>query len=586
MAVSVVAGHFIPQQWWLSILSSGFEAGVVGGLADWFAVEALFRRIPIPGIGGHTDILRGKHKDVAERLSAMVQNEWLTAEAIDTQLADVRVSKSIESMLQGAEQMGHAADAIRRISRELLPSIDATALAADLAPALQNFVGQTDLAEVLAHGASKWLEVGGDAFVWDTAAEPLAAFLESPEFRATSAAFLEDAAQQWAPLLVAQIDSPFAIDSATKLLDQVLDQRSTWAAVGTLLRGVVESERWHILAEELLGQLPALLKGRQGEEISEWLEAEIANYLKERRGFKAWIAEKLVNEREIARDVVARLRDHTTAIAFDTAHPLRVRIRESVRGFAVRLERRDRNAIDACIEWRTKNVDTQTLRALADAAAGAARRGLEKALRKKSGPQWTSKVPWNEISGFLGVELSRVLREASASADHPARELVRSLSVSIAADLREGNSASREKTNALLSEMLAHIDLEKIAGSLLGVGLRSLQSELAEADGAGAVRIRGFIESVGNALRDNRPLAASFDDHARAFASKLINANRDMIGSTVRAKLLGGGGAKDADEFVNQIRKATIADLQRIRLNGAMLGFLIGLLLGALKVAL
>ena len=41
----------------VSVLHSGFEAGLVGGLADWFAVTALFRHplgIPIP----HTALLK------------------------------------------------------------------------------------------------------------------------------------------------------------------------------------------------------------------------------------------------------------------------------------------------------------------------------------------------------------------------------------------------------------------------------------------------------------------------------------------------------------------------------------------------
>src|SRR5947207_15358858 len=41
---------------WLAIVAAGFEAAVVGGLADWFAVTALFRHplgLPIP----HTAII-------------------------------------------------------------------------------------------------------------------------------------------------------------------------------------------------------------------------------------------------------------------------------------------------------------------------------------------------------------------------------------------------------------------------------------------------------------------------------------------------------------------------------------------------
>ncbi|RYF55218.1 MAG: DUF445 family protein, partial [Comamonadaceae bacterium] len=38
------------------------EAAMVGALADWFAVSALFRRIPLPWVSQHTDII-ARNKD-------------------------------------------------------------------------------------------------------------------------------------------------------------------------------------------------------------------------------------------------------------------------------------------------------------------------------------------------------------------------------------------------------------------------------------------------------------------------------------------------------------------------------------------
>lgn len=37
------------------VLATAFEGATVGGLADWFAVSALFHRIPLPGLSRHTD---------------------------------------------------------------------------------------------------------------------------------------------------------------------------------------------------------------------------------------------------------------------------------------------------------------------------------------------------------------------------------------------------------------------------------------------------------------------------------------------------------------------------------------------------
>ena len=37
-----------PGNWWIGLLKAFTEAAMVGALADWFAVVALFKRIPIP----------------------------------------------------------------------------------------------------------------------------------------------------------------------------------------------------------------------------------------------------------------------------------------------------------------------------------------------------------------------------------------------------------------------------------------------------------------------------------------------------------------------------------------------------------
>lgn len=56
MGVGFVATMPFGDSIWGQLLQGGFEAGLVGGLADWFAVTALFRHplgIPIP----HTALL-------------------------------------------------------------------------------------------------------------------------------------------------------------------------------------------------------------------------------------------------------------------------------------------------------------------------------------------------------------------------------------------------------------------------------------------------------------------------------------------------------------------------------------------------
>ncbi|MEJ4112961.1 DUF445 domain-containing protein [Corynebacterium kroppenstedtii] len=66
---------------WIGYVRAASEAGMVGALADWFAVTALFRRplhLPIP----HTAILRRKKDQVGEALSGFVGDNFLNAELI------------------------------------------------------------------------------------------------------------------------------------------------------------------------------------------------------------------------------------------------------------------------------------------------------------------------------------------------------------------------------------------------------------------------------------------------------------------------------------------------------------------------
>src|SRR5689334_528941 len=71
---------------WLRILGAGFEAAVIGGLADWFAVTALFRHplgLPIP----HTAIIPARRAKMIESIVNMVEEEWLSPEVIGQRLA-------------------------------------------------------------------------------------------------------------------------------------------------------------------------------------------------------------------------------------------------------------------------------------------------------------------------------------------------------------------------------------------------------------------------------------------------------------------------------------------------------------------
>ncbi len=107
---------------WLHVLAAGFEAGLVGGLADWFAVTALFRHplgLPIP----HTAIIPTRRDKIIESIVSMVQNEWLSPEVIGTRLARLSPSEMIVDWLKDPTHVerlgGPLRDFLRALARVL-----------------------------------------------------------------------------------------------------------------------------------------------------------------------------------------------------------------------------------------------------------------------------------------------------------------------------------------------------------------------------------------------------------------------------------------------------------------------------------
>lgn len=75
---------------WVGYVGAAAEAGMVGALADWFAVTALFKHplgIPIP----HTAIIKRKKDQLGEGLGTFVRENFLSPAVVETKLRDAQV---------------------------------------------------------------------------------------------------------------------------------------------------------------------------------------------------------------------------------------------------------------------------------------------------------------------------------------------------------------------------------------------------------------------------------------------------------------------------------------------------------------
>lgn len=103
LVIFVVARLLEPAYPWMGFVRATAEASLVGGVADWFAVTALFRRplgLPIP----HTAIIQTQKERIGRVLGTFVQNHFLSKDVLSARLGSMRVAERAARYLSDPEQ--------------------------------------------------------------------------------------------------------------------------------------------------------------------------------------------------------------------------------------------------------------------------------------------------------------------------------------------------------------------------------------------------------------------------------------------------------------------------------------------------
>jgi uncharacterized membrane-anchored protein YjiN (DUF445 family) len=110
--VFVVAFAFEARASWLPYVRAAAEGGMVGALADWFAVTALFRHplgLPIP----HTAIIPSRKDEIGRSLGEFVETNFLSAQAVRTKLGATAMADRLGTWLADD---AHAARVVQEAS--------------------------------------------------------------------------------------------------------------------------------------------------------------------------------------------------------------------------------------------------------------------------------------------------------------------------------------------------------------------------------------------------------------------------------------------------------------------------------------
>jgi uncharacterized membrane-anchored protein YjiN (DUF445 family) len=150
-AVFVAARALEPRYPWLSFVKAFAEAAMVGGLADWFAVTALFRHplgLPIP----HTAIIPRNKDRIGEALATFIRDNFLIPSVVARRMRNIDVAGAVGRFLQTPASEGTRIRAgASRLIADIFESLDDERLGGIVKGAVATRIRKMEVSPLLGH---------------------------------------------------------------------------------------------------------------------------------------------------------------------------------------------------------------------------------------------------------------------------------------------------------------------------------------------------------------------------------------------------------------------------------------------------
>ena len=150
-AVFIAARQFETAYPWVGYVKAFAEAAMVGGLADWFAVTALFRHplgLPIP----HTAIIPRNKDRIGDALANFLRDNFLIAPVVARRMRNIDLAGAVGRFLQAPQgqetRIRHGAS---RLLADLFESLDDERLGGLVKTSIANRIRKMEVSPLLGH---------------------------------------------------------------------------------------------------------------------------------------------------------------------------------------------------------------------------------------------------------------------------------------------------------------------------------------------------------------------------------------------------------------------------------------------------
>ena len=136
------------------------EAAMVGGMADWFAVTALFRHplgLPIP----HTAIIPRNKDRIGDTMAVFLRDNFLTASVVARRMKRLDVAAATGRFLTTAsDRGGRLKEGASRLAADMLGALDPDRLGGMVKGAISTRIAELDLAPLLGQALAAAISEG------------------------------------------------------------------------------------------------------------------------------------------------------------------------------------------------------------------------------------------------------------------------------------------------------------------------------------------------------------------------------------------------------------------------------------------
>jgi len=159
MGGGTIGAYYLPPGYWTDLLQATAKAGLVGGLADWFAVTALFRRplgLPIP----HTAIIPNEKARLGAALGGFVSRHVVNDAEISRLMGKFDVGDFVRQLLNDPAITAPLARAMAKMLPRVLATIEDGRARRTLGRIIPRMIGGPEASRVVAR-ALRGLVDGG-----------------------------------------------------------------------------------------------------------------------------------------------------------------------------------------------------------------------------------------------------------------------------------------------------------------------------------------------------------------------------------------------------------------------------------------